>query len=393
MLYYIAIIGSSQSLGIIKKITGKIKILNELGKKTIGILLVHQEDFNLEDEENIHFLTYSSLDYESAFKKTTAFLEQNITNEDQILFRYPLACKNTLKILQKFPNRIWFEHNTKETEELKNNFKKLTLRDWAYMFKHLYFSDYWGNVMFLYNEKKYASQVFKLAKGGICVTDEIALYESERLNKKYKTFTVGNGILVEEIPLNPEIVYDKKHLNLVMVSSTANDWHGIDRLVKGLANYNGLCVVQLHLIGNYTANIKDLVKKYKLEKNIIFYPKTFGTNLFKLMNEMHIGIGSLGMHRIPLKQGSVLKVKEYMAMGMPFIIAHDEIDLIDKDDVKKYYLQFPADNSDINITEIIDFADRLFIDKNYPSEIRKMALKYVNMPVKMAQLINILDKN
>ena len=177
------------------------------------------------------------------------------------------------------------------------------------------------------------------------------------------------------------------------MSSTANDWHGVDRLIKGLISYKGATKVKVHLIGNFTSTVKSLIKVNKLDEDVVFYPKTFGEDLNNLLFKMHIGIGSLGMHRIPLKQGSVLKVKEYMAMGMPFIIAHDEIDLIDKEDISKYYLQFPADDSAIDIQRIVDFADIIFKEENYRENIRNLAFKYVDMSVKMKQLFEVIDKN
>ena len=78
---------------------------------------------------------------------------------------------------------------------------------------------------------------------------------------------------------------------------------------------------------------------------------------------------------------------------MPFIIAHDEIDLIDIEDISKYYLQFPADDSAIDIQRIVDFADIIFKEENYRENIRNLAFKYVDMSVKMKQLFEVIDKN
>ena len=393
MIYYIAFIGSGQSIGIINKISGKIEVLNKLGHETKGLFLIHEEDDKPEKNEQIEFISYPKFDLSSAYKSIEIFLQLNMEPNDKIIFRYPLSSSKLLNFLQKYPNRIWLEHNTIETDELKNNFKKLNFRDWAYIFKNFYFTDVKENFESLLHEKKYAPNVFKLAKGGIGVTDEISLYESKRGKGAYQTFTVSNGINVSKIPLKPKIEYNKSQIDLIMMSSTANDWHGVDRLIKGLISYKGATKVKVHLIGNFTSTVKSLIKVNKLDEDVVFYPKTFGEDLNNLLFKMHIGIGSLGMHRIPLKQGSVLKVKEYMAMGMPFIIAHDEIDLIDKEDISKYYLQFPADDSAIDIQRIVDFADIIFKEENYRENIRNLAFKYVDMSVKMKQLFEVIDKN
>lgn len=61
MIYYIAFIGSGQSIGIINKISGKIEVLNKLGHETKGLFLIHEEDDKPEKMNKLNLLVTPSL--------------------------------------------------------------------------------------------------------------------------------------------------------------------------------------------------------------------------------------------------------------------------------------------------------------------------------------------
>lgn len=56
------------------------------------------------------------------YKELNLFLLQNV-NYDICLFRYPLASKELVDFLKLHPNKIIFEHNTKEYPEIKQEAK------------------------------------------------------------------------------------------------------------------------------------------------------------------------------------------------------------------------------------------------------------------------------
>lgn len=387
-IYYFAIIGSAGALGIMKKVFGKINILNTLGYQAEGVFLFHSEVKTSELGSNIHFLYYNKRSPEECYLRIKEFIKTRVGSKDKIIIRYPLANKNLLSLVKEFPNRIWFEHNTKEIEELKNNFKKLTFRDWLYILSRFYITDVKENWKFLKNEYTYFKHIIPLAAGGIGVTNEICEYETKRSNGSYTCKLVGNGIIVENINKKIHMPFDKKNLNLIMMCTTANDWHGTDRLIEGLRQYNGETNIKITLVGNFTSKVKSLINKYKLNERIILLPLKHDAELNTLLNNAHIGIGSLGMHRMGLKEGSVLKVKEYMAIGMPFIIGHEEIDLINKPEFEPFYFKAPANNTPIDLVALVDFAKSVFSIENLEDKIRNFALENIDMKVKMRELVS-----
>ena len=75
--------------------------------------------------------------------------------------------------------------------------------------------------------------------GYIGVTDEITNYQLKRSGDSSKPhITIGNGIVVDSVPLRCPNGFLGDELNLLCVSNI-NRWHGFDRLLKGLIDYKG----------------------------------------------------------------------------------------------------------------------------------------------------------
>jgi hypothetical protein len=387
-IFYLAVVGRLDSLGIISKITGKIQALGQLGHQATALLLLNPSETLPPPTPAVEYL-HLSRGSGGMFAEVMGRLE-SLGPSDLVILRYPMASRALHSLLQAHPGRIWLEHNTKEIEELRSNFRKYTWRDWLWMARHLDFRDVTENLLALLNEYRWAHRCFALAGGGVGVTDEISQYESGRSQgKTYPCHTVSNGIDTGKFTLSEPVAYDGTQLVLVMASTTANEWHGIDRFIRGMAVYSGK--VQLHLIGRFTSTARQLVEKHNLGEQVTFHPILAGAELSAVLSQAHLGIGSLGMHRIPLRQGSVLKVKEYMALGMPFLIAHEEVDLIGVPEMRPYYLQLPADESPIEIQQVVDFAESVCSLPDYRRLIREQAERLVDVKVKMARLVDLMS--
>ncbi len=387
-VYYLAVVGRLDSLGIIGKIHGKIEALRQLGHEATALLLLNESEPLPPPARGLEYFHLSS-GPAGVFAQARQRLEPILQAQDLVVLRYPLASRDLHTLLQAFPGRIWLEHNTKEIEELWSNFRKYTWRDWLWMARHLDFRDVRENLLVLLKEHRWAPGCLALAGGGVGVTDEISHYESARTGGAYRCHTVSNGIDTSRFKLAGAVPYDGTGLVLVMASTTANEWHGIDRFLEGMASYAGPVEVHLHLIGRFTSTARRLVEVHRLGTRVTFHPLLAGAELSALFARAHIGIGSLGMHRIPLRQGSVLKVKEYMALGMPFVVAHEEVDLIGCQEIQPYYLQLPADESPVDVRAVVHFAESVFSLENYRQKIRELAERLVDVKVKMAQLVDL----
>jgi len=136
-------------------------------------------------------------------------------------------------------------------------------------------------------------------------------------------------------------------------------WHGYDRLIKGLRDYysdkNNTIPVYFDIIGDSSnkesQEYREMVKKFKLEEYVIFNGVIKTSGLDPFFDKADMAIGSLGIHRIDLDEAKPIKNREYCAKGIPFMYAMIDRDFDDKD----FVLKVPADDSNININNIIKF--------------------------------------
>ena len=98
---------------------------------------------------------------------------------------------------------------------------------------------------------------------------------------------------------------------------------------------------------------QTLIDRYDLKDKVIFHGALFGAELDDVFNQCQFAIGSLGRHRSGITRIKTLKNREYATRGIPFIYSEQDEDF----DHQSYVLKAPADESPINICDIIDFVD------------------------------------
>jgi len=375
-IIYIAFMGDLSSIGVIKKVISQIQYLNSQGVKTKGIFLYSSKK-NMafyKNYEYVQFVRNSKNDRVNMHN-----IEKILNKEgkfDLIYFRYPRSTWSLFKFTKKYSNKVIFEHQTKELSELKlSQYKYKATRFW-----NIYLS-----------EMIFAPLVFKYSAGVVGVTEEISLYEKQRsLIKNLKVKTVSNGIDVASNPLRQAPIFDGKDLRILFASGYASRWHGIDRIIQSLAQYSGNVNITLYIIGPVLNEIRKLVSELNLTNNVVFLPKMSASQFDKYFDYCHIAIGSLGLHRINLVQGAVLKTREYVARGIPFIIGYEDIDLTRKKKISPYFLKVPADDQAIDMNQIINFTKEVFSIPEHAKEMREFALSNMDMSVKMKQLKKVL---
>lgn len=177
-----------------------------------------------------------------------------------------------------------------------------------------------------------------------------------------KTIKIQNGIDVNIMNKKTDNKNTRGIINLIGVA-VLTFWHGYDRIVNGLEEYykskDRTEQIVFNIVGEGVelSHLKKIVKSKGLEDHIIFHGKQHGAELDDLFNKSDIAIGSLGIHRLGLTKVSTLKAKEYCARGIPFIKAYVEKDFDGKG--LDFYLNFPSDESNININEILEFYNKL----------------------------------
>ncbi|WP_094548895.1 glycosyltransferase [Petroclostridium xylanilyticum] len=202
--------------------------------------------------------------------------------------------------------------------------------------------------------------------------------------------SITNGIEVEKVRIAEYKKYDENSLHLIAVGSISK-WHGYDRLLEGLNRYykksNDKFKVYFHIVGSGSelSKLQQIVKQYGLDEYVIFWGSKEKRELDDIYEKCHIGIGSLGMHRIGLKYGAPLKVREYCARGIPFVIGYKDRDFSDK---FEYVLNIENNEDPISVEEIITFYKKVYQNPDYKQKMRDYAVKNLTWEIKMKPIID-----
>lgn len=168
-------------------------------------------------------------------------------------------------------------------------------------------------------------------------------------------------------------------IHIIAVSSM-RAWHGYERFLAGMRDYYQNEKVPrnlvLHLVGNGReyGKYQALVAEYGLVEHVVMEGAMSGKPLNDLYDKCAIGIDSLARHRSGIDVLSSLKSREYGAKGLP-IINSCKIDVIDDD--FPYLLRVPADETPIEIPEVIAFYDRCFGNGKTRAEVGQIIRTYM----------------
>lgn len=184
----------------------------------------------------------------------------------------------------------------------------------------------------------------------------------------FSTFSLVKSELQEDV------------IHIVAVSSM-REWHGYERLIEGMHSYYAKNAadtrnIVLHLVGNGReyGKYKALIEKYELQDHIIMEGAMHGKQLDDLYEISALGIDSLARHRSGIDVLSSLKSREYGAKGIPMINSC-KIDVIDDD--FPYLLRVPADESPIDVQQIVAFYDKCYSNGLSRIEIGKHIRSYM----------------
>lgn len=146
------------------------------------------------------------------------------------------------------------------------------------------------------------------------------------LGNRRRTAKLGNGIDLDSVPPRAGAPkWPDSELRLVAVA-TLSFWHGYDRLIKAIAEWNGgrnrSFPVRLTLVGDGRAreDLESLARELGIEGAVTFTGLLPAAEVGKHYADAHLAVGTLGLHRKGLRENpSELKAREYALAGIPFI--------------------------------------------------------------------------
>lgn len=371
-LLYIAI-AHFDAIGVRRKLLAQITSLNDLGVNAKMLALTFDSDvpdYVLRNE--ITLIRADGLKPRVVKKRILRECREQILsfNPDIIYLRWPGSGRTFFSVLRGCGKRtIITEHQSIETVELHSvkGYRSLV------------------------TESLFGRLARRKIQAFVGVTKEICDYEVDRSCDPGKPCLVnGNGIDVASVPLRTPADFNRKNLDLLCVAQVAK-WHGLDRLIRGMAEYKGSVNVRLHIVGDGSEvpNLKKLVSDLKLESSVIFHGFKTGEELDEFFDESHIAVGSLGGHRKSVSETSELKAREYCARGTPYICSLPDADFPAD---FPYILRVPSNEDPIDIEQVVSFAERVCSEKDHPQLMREYAINNLDWSIKMKKLIDFMNE-
>lgn len=205
------------------------------------------------------------------------------------------------------------------------------------------------------------------------------------------TICTDNGVAVESLPLAGPPAHDDQ-IRLVGVANLSF-WHGYDRVIAGLAEYNptggNKPRVTFDIAGGGTefANLREQVEKSGLQEVVKLLGPVHGHDLDQLLLDAHVGISSIGMHRLDVDTSNI-KSREFCARGLPFCIAYPDRDF---PATLPFVHHLPQNDDPVDIAALVrwycDLRDR---DGTYPATMRAHAEAHLTWDAKMTPVIEWL---
>jgi len=366
--YYIYLTGNITSTGVDKKIDDQVKVLNNY--------FICQKIIVPRKKKNIFKSILWRLPFGSFGREYNKAFE-NITNvPDYIYIRFIAVDRKFLKFLQSIRKRYPDAKILLEVATYPYGagwLKSKTM--WPFYFKDMV------------NRKKLKY-----------VVDKVVTYSDDNTIFGIPTIKVKNGIIVDRV--KPIYNCEKKHRSdIIRLLGVAHlqAAHGYERCIEGLAEYyrgKPERKIEVHLVGDGVEldYYKELVAKYKLEEYIFFYGMKSGDELEVIYEKADIALGIFGAYKVKINKSSALKIREYLARGLPVVSGCRE-DAIEKGG-EKYFCIFPNDRSNVDMRQIIQFYDSIYQEgksrDSIHEQIREYARQTVDMQMVMQPVIRYL---
>lgn len=225
--------------------------------------------------------------------------------------------------------------------------------------------------------------------------DRIATYSCDKEIFGVQTINIRNGIDLESVkPVAGKI--DSSCINLIAVA-TMQKAHGYERCIRGLVKYyenNPERKIVINLVG--TGDELGFYEKVAYEHNmtnyVIFHGRKVGAELERLYDKMDIALGAFGCYKIKVNESSGLKIREYLAKGLPIMSGCEED--VFKNNKVYFFKKFPNDSSDIDFDIVVDFYKQVYENEKkreeVHNEIREFAYQTIDISIAMNPIVEYI---
>lgn len=228
-----------------------------------------------------------------------------------LVLRYHYADPSMLVFMRANRGRVFFEHHTRELDEIWKSGMRFPLRVAQYVL-----------------EKTIAPRGLRGAAGIVAVTSQFLEHQRERagLPCTVPTLVMPNGAVFQGA--ESELLEVGTELELAFVADRFRPWHGLERLLRSLTQYTGELPICLHLVGGVSETQAALVAQAQSENvRVVVHGEIPHDQLASVLCRVHIGIDSLAGYALGMKEASTLKVKLYVDHGLPWLGSMPDADV------------------------------------------------------------------
>lgn len=345
-----------------------------LGIKDGYIYLCHNDE-----REKICAISFSKIHTVSTFAtydaiyRATRIVFQSLLRIEYAYIRSMPTMPSYIKAFEQIKKtkcKIIVEIPTYPIEKEMENEKRL-FRKWYFLFSN-----------------KYSARVAKYVDLYTLIGEKANEFQGR------PALNIENGIFAEGLPLREYQNIDNK-IHILALAKIAR-WHGYDRIIEGLREYKengGKEKMVIHFIGpegdGSLNGLKHMAIKYQLDDSVVFEGAQYGEQLTNYFNIAQLAIGSIGLHRKGLNSTAELKVREYMARGLPFILSAKDQSI---DESLGFYLKVSEDNSPIDIEATIRFIRKTGNDHDISWKMRQYAIENLTWQKQFIKIFLYLEK-
>ena len=215
-------------------------------------------------------------------------------------------------------------------------------------------------------------RIYSRVSGGVFVTAELKSINEFGLRDGVPKIAIGNAINFSRV--NPLPLNQSRNLNLFFVGTPNQPWHGVSDIVRfGELNPD----INVHIVGSQGESRSP---------NLFFYGRLQNSEYYEIASKCVAGVGTLKLTTNQMEEASPLKVREYLAMGLPVITRYRDVDL---DPSADFVLQLPVDERSFS-----DFSAeiRSFLELWKSKRVDRSAVSHLDVTVKESLRLGFFEQ-
>jgi hypothetical protein len=189
---------------------------------------------------------------------------------------------------------------------------------------------------------------------------------------------VTNGVELAAYPSLPAV--EGTAPRLAFVGTADQPWHGVDKLVD-LAARRPAWRFDIMGLDADTALISG-----PAPANVSWHGAIDRAEVVEVLATADIGVGTLALHRKSMNEACPLKVREYLAVGLPILYGYADPDA---EGLGRYALRI--ENTETNVIDALDAIDD-FVTRSRGVRVPRAAVVHIDVGVKEGRRLALFDE-